>query len=422
MLPPLLVKQWQEKQLHRIVTCAYLHVPVYREIYKQKDILSKNIRTIHNLKLLPITSKNLFRTYTTKELTHESMSPEHYDWRTTSGSTGEPFRFPCNRRLFVSHQFRTLRPKAFLTTNRFLWWRRGDSFQRIWEKYRVADISGPYRPDTKTFLHISPKSFRPSCLPILEKLYDFRPDIVRSRATRLVELARAANQFSVRFPSFDFAVSNGENISHQQRKYIESTFGCEVYNSYGLEEVGDIAVECEIHDGLHIHEESFVVEILDNNNRTPPPEEKGRIVVTFFNNNALPFIRYDTGDSGFIMKEPCPCGLRAKRLIVYGRSGGFLAIGGKKFHTGEFEGFFNSLNKGVIRFQIAKIDPNKIELRVIPQKEFLPDEIQSIKKLFQERFEIEPILKILDDIPYSANGKAQYIIDETGDKSGNSIV
>ena len=53
---------------------------------------------------------------------------------------------------------------------------------------------------------------------------------------------------------------------------LESTFGVECFNSYGFHEVQWVSVECPAHDGLHIFEDAFVVQIVDPETGEPLPD------------------------------------------------------------------------------------------------------------------------------------------------------
>lgn len=412
-LPRLFIEWWQQHEMKRIVTCAYAHVPFYQALLIKRKKRPENIRTIDDLQQLPVISKQLLRALPIETITNQSLRAANLEWRETSGSTGEPFRFPSNRSYNFNMKFKSARPRAFYTLNKFLW-RKGISLHYIWKNFKIAEIRAPYRPDTKCFLHIPTNYFRSNPSEVLKKLYSFSPHILRSRATILAEVARFASQLPANErPRFNFAVSSGENLSRSQRNFISETFECEVYNSYGLEEVGDIALECSVHDGLHVHEESFIVEILGEDNKPLPNEHRGNIIITYFTSDALPFIRYKTGDKGFIKAGQCSCGLETKRLVVHGREGGFLNVGGEKFHYGEFEMFLCDFSETILRFQLAKTDTNTVELRIIPTNNFSSEASGELLRKFNNKFGFQPILKIVHQIPYTRDGKTFYIIDES---------
>ncbi len=81
------------------------------------------------------------------------------------------------------------------------------------------------------------------------------------------------------------------------RELLESTFGVECFNSYGFHEVQWVSVECPAHDGLHIFEDAFVVQIVDPETGEPLPDgELGSICITELYKTGSPQFRYNIMD------------------------------------------------------------------------------------------------------------------------------
>ena len=110
--------------------------------------------------------------------------------------------------------------------------------------------------------------------------------------------------------------STYELLTPYIKRYLERTFQCRVFDSYGCSEFGSIAFGCE-QDGKHIFEDSVFVEIVDKGRYLDG--EVGEIVVTSLENSAMPLIRYRTGDLGKLITSPCGCGRTAKMIEIYGR-------------------------------------------------------------------------------------------------------
>ncbi len=230
----------------------------------------------------------------------------------------------------------------------------------------------------------------------------------------MLELGRIIKKFgkSDRF-SVPFITSVGEMITESQRRYLEDFFDCEVYERYGVEELGDVALECRFHHGMHIHEESNIVEILDENNHPLPPGVPGRVVATNLCNSSVPFIRYDTGDQGEILPGVCPCGVTARRLKIRGRIGAYLELGGKRYQFPEFALIANDFSDLVLRSQIAKTAENSIEFRFIPLRPVSDGEVSKIKSSFADNLGITLSVKIVEEIPFNQSGKTQFLVDES---------
>ena len=101
-----------------------------------------------------------------------------------------------------------------------------------------------------------------------------------------------------------------------------------------------VATEClTARDGLHVQEDHFLVEVVDPADGTPlPPGADGELVFTTLTKEALPLIRYRTGDLGAITLEPCACGRTTVRLIrLGGRRDDMMIIRGVNLYPSHVE-------------------------------------------------------------------------------------
>jgi phenylacetate-CoA ligase len=98
---------------------------------------------------------------------------------------------------------------------------------------------------------------------------------------------------------------------------VEQAWGCRVFNHYGSTEMGlGGGVECAAHAGLHLREADLLFEVVDPlTGASLPVGSEGEIVFTTLTREAMPLIRYRTGDLGRFVAEPCPCG-SALRLLA----------------------------------------------------------------------------------------------------------
>jgi phenylacetate-coenzyme A ligase PaaK-like adenylate-forming protein len=97
---------------------------------------------------------------------------------------------------------------------------------------------------------------------------------------------------------------------------VEEAWGCRVFDHYGTTEMGlGGGVECEALNGYHLREADLLFEIVDFGTGRPVPDgEYGEVVFTTLTREAMPFIRYRTGDRGRFLTDPCPCGTCLRRL------------------------------------------------------------------------------------------------------------
>lgn len=108
-----------------------------------------------------------------------------------------------------------------------------------------------------------------------------------------------------------------EYVAESIRKQLGEIWNCEVCVHYGLTEMGlGVAVECGARNGYHFNEADLLVEIIDPETGSVLKDgEEGELVFTTLNREAMPLIRYRTGDVGKMISEPCACGAYTLRKI-----------------------------------------------------------------------------------------------------------
>ncbi len=142
--------------------------------------------------------------------------------------------------------------------------------------------------------------------------------------------------------ALELGLFGGEPWTEGLRTQIDRALGIKAINFYGLSEMcgPGVATEClAVRDGLHIQEDHFLVEVIDPADGTPlPPGADGELVFTTLTKEALPLIRYRTGDLGAITIEPCACGRTTARLIrLGGRRDDMMIIRGVNLYPSHVE-------------------------------------------------------------------------------------
>ena len=99
------------------------------------------------------------------------------------------------------------------------------------------------------------------------------------------------------------------------QKEIEMRLGSRLYPHYGSREMGLAgAVTCPAFQGMHLRENDILAEIVDKAGNPLPAGNWGELVITTLQAEAMPLIRYRTGDYTRLYAEPCPCGSILHRL------------------------------------------------------------------------------------------------------------
>ena len=174
---------------------------------------------------------------------------------------------------------------------------------------------------------------------------DLRPDILTctpSYALRLGEALRAAGAEDGGGNSLRAGLFGAEPWSDELRARIEELLGVRALDIYGLSEVigPGVAAECaEAANGLHVNEDHFIVEAIDPASGEPAPDgTPGELVFSTVTKEALPLLRYRTGDIAALNREPCRCGRTLARMSkVIGRQDDMLVLSGVNVYPSEVE-------------------------------------------------------------------------------------
>ena len=168
-------------------------------------------------------------------------------------------------------------------------------------------------------------------------------------------------------------------------------------DNYGLSEVigPGVSYECWNKDGLHVSEDHFLVEVVDPATGEPMPEgEEGELVFTSLTKEALPVIRYRTGDLAGISYRPCACGrVFARHSKVYARADDMLIIRGINVYPLQVEAVLMDMEKVEPHYQIVlyregALDQMEVQIEVTPS--FFPD---AVKKLMGFQSHVEDRLR-----------------------------
>lgn len=141
--------------------------------------------------------------------------------------------------------------------------------------------------------------------------------------------------------SLKWGLFGAEPWSEQMRQKIQEKLPIVATDNYGLSEVmgPGVAGECLEQNGMHLHEDHFLVEIINPETLEPVPDgELGEIVITTLHKEAFPLIRYRTRDISRIIPGECPCGRTGRRLQkIQGRTDDMLIIRGVNVFPSQIE-------------------------------------------------------------------------------------
>ncbi|HEY6017932.1 MAG TPA: phenylacetate--CoA ligase, partial [Gaiellaceae bacterium] len=137
-------------------------------------------------------------------------------------------------------------------------------------------------------------------------------------------------------------VFGAEPWTEELREAVEDAFDLKALDIYGLSEIvgPGVSSECvEARDGAHVNEDHFLVEVVDpESGERLDDGEVGELVFTTLTKEALPFLRYRTGDLASVTREPFACGRTFARMSrIVGRTDDMLIIRGVNVFPSEIE-------------------------------------------------------------------------------------
>ena len=163
---------------------------------------------------------------------------------------------------------------------------------------------------------------------------------VVSYSLRIMEILAETRET---LPALRIGIFGAETFSDQMKQRIRDGLGIEVFDIYGMTEtggIGTLGMDCPDHSGLHQWEDHYLVEIVDPASGAPRPDgEAGEVVVTALTREALPVVRFRTGDlSRVVSRQPCACGRTHLRLArISGRLDDMLIVSGVNFFPAQVE-------------------------------------------------------------------------------------
>jgi phenylacetate-CoA ligase len=144
-------------------------------------------------------------------------------------------------------------------------------------------------------------------------------------------------------PDLKIGIFGSETFSDSMKQKLQKGLGVEVFDIYGMTEtggVGTLGMDCQAHNGTHVWEDHYIVEILHRDTHEPVPDgELGELVITALTREALPVIRFRTGDlTRILSREKCACGRTHARIApIAGRVDDMLIIKGVNFFPRQVE-------------------------------------------------------------------------------------
>ena len=315
----------QLDRLRRLVERVKQNVPLYRG--RLVDVEPEDLSSVDDLRELPFTRKDDLRdSYPLGMLAvpRDALARIH----ASSGTTGKPtvVAYTCaDLDLFARVNARTLAMAG------------AEPGMTLHNAYGYGLFTGGLG------LHAGGEALGLNVVPVsggmterqLMLIEDLRPDVIACTPSYALTLAQAFGERGIapEALSLRLAIVGAEPWTERMRAEIDAGLGVRCSNVFGLSEVIGPGVSCECVEeraGSHVNEDHFLPEIVDPETGEQVAEgEEGVLVITTLTKEALPLVRYWTGDICTLSHRPCACGRTLVRMgPIVGRSDDMLIVRG----------------------------------------------------------------------------------------------
>jgi phenylacetate-CoA ligase len=292
------------------VAYARQHSPFYR----QKLAGAPEVHRVADLELLPLTTK-----HEVSQLNDQfwcTGRESFVDLCTTSGTTGVPSLYPL-----------TAPDLDRLGFNEFLCFKRvglsrGDVvvLAVTMDKCFMAGLA--YFEGLRQLGVTAIRVGAGSPAMLLSMIDRLRPTAIVSVPSFLKRVAEYAAQhgFNLSASPVRKLICIGEPVRHSDFNltplgaYIARQWNAQVFSTYGITELATSFCECTAGKGGHLHPQLLHAEIIDEAGHPVPEGKEGQLVATTIGVQAMPLVRFATGDITFITHQQCECGLWTARI------------------------------------------------------------------------------------------------------------
>ena len=403
----------QLKKLKEILNHSYSTSLYYRRKFDELGVNPKDIGSLDQLTTLPFLEKSDVRENLEMGLLSTAVKEKNRLRINTSGSTGRPFTIYADRSQLESRFASTLRSMEWTG------WKFGDRQARLWHQTLGMSKTQIIRERIDAWfmrrLFIPAFEINPNNLEtFISKMRKHQPVLVDGYAESLNFLATYVGTGNVAGFSPKAVMSSAQALPENTRLLIENGLRTNVFDKYGSREFSGIAYECEEHNGHHVVEECYIVELLVDG-RSALPGEVGEIVITDLNNRALPMIRYRIGDLAVALdnSEKCACGRAHMRIgDIEVRTQAIVHCADGTWLPGTFFAhFFKDFESTIRFFQIEQHDKGAFTLRIVRNSGFSESEMKIIlNKLERYVGQTEITVEFVDQIPLIRTGKRSPVV------------
>ncbi|PKB15926.1 AMP-binding protein [Flavobacterium sp. 5] len=394
------IKLFQEEKLKELLAYVNANSPFYSSFFAKNNIDITSIKTIEDLGLLPVTTKEDLQKYNNDFL----CVPRNkiIDYATTSGTLGDPVTFgltdsDLDRLAYneaISFDCAGIKEGnvvQLMTTidRRFM---AGLAYFLGLRKMKVGVIRvGAGIPELQW-----------------DSILKYSPSYLITVPSFLLKMIEYAEQHNIDInnSSVKGAICIGESVRNQDfsnnalSQKITDKWNIKLFSTYASTEMSTAFTECSHGVGGHHHPELIIVEVLDDNNKPVQNGESGELTFTTLGIEAMPLVRFKTGDIVQLHKEPCQCGRNTLRVgPVIGRKQQMIKYKGTTLYPPAMNDILNdfeAIENYIIEITSNDLGTDEILIKIAvnnPTSNFL----QELKDHFRAKLRVTPKIELTTD-------------------------
>ena len=392
------IKAFQELKLQEVLQYVSANSVYYQNLFQEHNIDISKINTLEDLQQIPTTTKEDLQRNNDDFLcvpTHKII-----DFATTSGTLGDPVTFG-------------------LTDN--------DLDRLAYNEAISFDCAGIKEGDIVQLMTTMDRRFMAGLAYFLglrkmkvgvirvgagipelqwDSILKYKPTYLITVPSFLLKLIEYADSHGIDYNNLGIkgAICIGESLRNQDfsnsilADKIASKWNIKLFSTYASTEMSTAFTECEHGVGGHHHPELIIVEVLDDENKPVKEGESGELTITTIGVEAMPLIRFKTGDIVKLHTNPCMCGRNTLRVgPVVGRKQQMIKYKGTTLYPPAMNDVLNdfgAIDNYLIQIYTNDLGTDEIVIKIVvnsPTEEFLTE----VKDHFRAKLRVTPKIEFV---------------------------
>lgn len=392
------IKAFQELKLQEVLQYVSANSVYYQNLFQEHNIDISKINTLEDLHLIPTTTKEDLQ----RNNDDFMCVPTHkiIDFATTSGTLGDPVTFG-------------------LTDN--------DLDRLAYNEAISFDCAGIKEGDIVQLMTTMDRRFMAGLAYFLglrkmkvgvirvgagipelqwDSILKYKPTYLITVPSFLLKLIEYADSHGIDYNNLGIkgAICIGESLRNQDfsnsilADKIASKWNIKLFSTYASTEMSTAFTECEHGIGGHHHPELIIVEVLDDENKPVKEGESGELTITTIGVEAMPLIRFKTGDIVKLHTNSCACGRNTLRVgPVVGRKQQMIKYKGTTLYPPAMNDVLNdfgAIDNYLIQIYTNDLGTDEIVIKIAvnsPTENFLTE----VKDHFRAKLRVTPKIEFV---------------------------